>query len=152
MPSPQTDNPQRGTAASLLSFYHGFKEKPGYNPRMKKLPFFPRVAAISCIAFAATASVVFPANASDKSKVPIMPFRSGIKPGASRQLSAHAPNVVTIDLPGAVASYAFGINNSGESVGYWYDDNLNTHGWQLCQRGYHRGSRIHSLPRPLRSA
>jgi len=96
---------------------------------MKELPFFPKSPAVALMVLAAIASLAGTAAASDKGTHRVMPFSSGIHPGASRRIYAHAPNVTTIDLPGSTASYALGINNRGEAVGYWYDNSFNTHGF-----------------------
>jgi probable HAF family extracellular repeat protein len=112
---------------------------------MKTLPLLPKSFAISCLALAAVVSLANLAAAADHRKGPVMPFASGIRPGASRQVYAHAPNVTTINLPGATASYALGINNKGEAVGYWYDDQFNTHGFL-----YSGGKVTHRSPQHLR--
>src|SRR3569833_638256 len=101
----------------------------GYNPRMKTLPFFPKSAALSLLAFAAILPLSVSAAAADRDKRPILPASALVRRGPAANHAADAKSVTTINIPGAELSYAFGVNNKGEVVGYWYDDQFNTHGY-----------------------
>ncbi len=96
---------------------------------MKNLPFFPKSTAIPLLFMAAVTALSLPAVAADKGKRPLLPAPFLNHHGAPAKATAHSPNVATINIPGAELSYAFGVNNKGEIVGYWYDDQSNTHGF-----------------------
>ena len=86
---------------------------------MKKLPCFPRSRTISLLALAPILSVSLFAAAPGKGKHPYLSATAFTHQGAPAKASAHSHSVTTINIPGATVSYAFGVNNKGETVGYW---------------------------------
>ena len=98
---------------------------------MRKLPFFPEPSAVPLLALAALFALCVPARAADHAKRPILPAPLLKHHGAPSKAIAHSQVVTTLHIPGAELSFAYGINNKGEVVGYWYDDQFNTHGYLL---------------------